>query len=157
MKSGLILTLGLTSSLFFSQLSEEEAVKATVNRLFIGMKNSDSEGVKSSFTKTAILQTIMKSGEVKTESIPWFIQTIGKAAKNSLNERISFSSIHIDGNLASVWTPYQFYFNETFSHCGVNSFQLIKEAGEWKIQYIIDTRRKDNCIAEAAAKNEIVK
>ncbi|MDE5430670.1 nuclear transport factor 2 family protein [Elizabethkingia meningoseptica] len=145
MKSSLILILGLTSGLFFSQVSEEEVVKATVNRLFNGMKNSDPEGVKSSFTKTAILQTIAKTGEVKNENIEGFAQSVAAVSKNTLDERIVFSAIHIDGNLASVWTPYQFYFNGKFSHCGVNSFQLVKENSIWKIQYIIDTRRKDNC------------
>ena len=80
---------------------------------------------------------------------------MAKTVKNSLEERITFSSIHIDGNLASVWTPYQFYFQGKFSHCGVNSFQMVKENGEWKIQYIIDTRRKDNCIDDS--KNELIK
>ncbi len=155
MRSSFILILGLSFNLFFSQVSETEAAKAGVNKLFTAMKDSDSAGIKSSFTKQAILQTIMKTGEVKTENIPAFTRTIAKAVKNTLEERISFSAIHIDGNLASVWTPYQFYFQGKFSHCGVNSFQMIKENGVWKIQYIIDTRRKDNCVDDS--KNELVK
>ncbi|MHC6201036.1 nuclear transport factor 2 family protein [Elizabethkingia miricola] len=155
MRSSFILILGLSFNLLFSQVSETEAVKAGVNKLFTAMKDSDSAGIKSSFTKQAILQTIMKTGEVKTENIPAFTKAIAKAVKNTLEERISFSAIHIDGNLASVWTPYQFYFQGKFSHCGVNSFQMVKENGEWKIQYIIDTRRKDNCVDDS--KNELVK
>ena len=54
----------------------------------------------------------------------------------------TFETIKIDGALASVWTPYKFYSGATFSHCGANSFQLVKIDGAWKIQYIIDTRRK---------------
>jgi hypothetical protein len=44
-----------------------------------------------------------------------------------------------------VWTPYRFIFNGKFSHCGVNSFTLVKLNGEWKINYVIDTRRKEKC------------
>ena len=47
--------------------------------------------------------------------------------------------------MANVWTAYSFYFDGKFSHCGVNSFQLLKEAGEWKIFYLVDTRRKEGC------------
>ena len=47
--------------------------------------------------------------------------------------------------MANAWAPYEFYINSEFSHCGINSFQLIKIEGNWKIIYIIDTRRKDNC------------
>jgi len=41
-----------------------------------------------------------------------------------------------------VWTPYQFYYKEQYSHQGANSFQLVKGVDGWKIQYLIDTRRK---------------
>lgn len=80
MRKGFILILGLVL-ICFSQNSETEAVKAGINKLFIAMKNSDSTGIKSSFTKQAILQTIMKNGEVKTENIPAFTRTVAKAVK----------------------------------------------------------------------------
>ncbi|HUH33176.1 MAG TPA: hypothetical protein VLZ28_04430, partial [Daejeonella sp.] len=59
--------------------------------------------------------------------------------------RITFDQVLIDDNLASVWTSYQFYIGDKFSHCGVNSFQLVKGKEGWKIVYLIDTRRKENC------------
>ena len=37
------------------------------------------------------------------------------------------------------------YVDEKFSHCGVNSFQLVKGDRGWQIVYLIDTRRKDDC------------
>jgi len=135
----------LISSFVFSQTSEEELIKSTVNGLFDGMKTSDSSKITKAFSKTAVLQTITKNSEVKNESVKNFTAIISKAEKGSLDERISFSNILIDGNLASVWTPYEFYYQGKFSHCGVNSFQLVKANNEWKIQCIIDTRRKDNC------------
>ncbi|UWX56421.1 hypothetical protein NYZ99_09635 [Maribacter litopenaei] len=54
-------------------------------------------------------------------------------------------SIQIDGAMANAWTPYEFRINDNFSHCGVNSFQMVKLEGEWKIIYLIDTRRKEGC------------
>lgn len=139
------LILVFVSSFFLAQKSEEESIKSTVNQIFTGMKTSDSVLIKKSFHKNAVLQTITRTAEVKNESINDFALSISKAEKGSLDERIIFSNILIDGNLASVWTPYEFYYKGQFSHCGVNSFQLVKSNNEWKIQYIIDTRRKDNC------------
>lgn len=144
MKIGILL-LTILPMVCFSQTSEEGLVKATVNQLFNGMKTSDSVLIKKSFHKNAVLQTITKTSEVKNESINDFVLNISKAEKGSLDERISFSNVLIDGNLASVWTLYEFYYKDQFSHCGVNSFQLVKSNNEWKIQYVIDTRRKDNC------------
>ncbi|WDF48503.1 nuclear transport factor 2 family protein [Chryseobacterium sp. KACC 21268] len=135
----------LISTCAFSQSSEELLIKASINSLFDGMKTSDSTKITNAFSKTAVLQTIAKNGEVKNENIKDFALSISKSVKGSLDERITFSNILIDGNLASVWTPYEFYYQGKFSHCGVNSFQLVKTNNEWKIQYIIDTRRKENC------------
>lgn len=74
-----------------------------------------------------------------------FADFVGKQQKSVADEQIVFDLIKIDGALAIAWTPYKFYFNGLFSHCGVNSFQLVKLNGEWKIQYLIDTRRKNGC------------
>jgi hypothetical protein len=54
-------------------------------------------------------------------------------------------NIQIDGAMANAWTSYEFWVNGSFSHCGVNSFQLFKDEGAWKIIYLIDTRRKEGC------------
>lgn len=133
------------SSFCFGQQSKNQDIEKPIRDLFSGMKNSDSELVRSAFAENAILQTITKDGVVKTDSIPDFISSISKASKGDLDERITIEAIHIDGNLASVFTPYQFYYKGKPSHCGANSFQLVKQSNSWKIQYIIDTRRKENC------------
>lgn len=146
MKSLLTLTLLLCSMLSFAQTSETEQVKATINSFFDGMRNSDSTTLKNNLAVNAVFQTISSNNEVKSQNPSGFVTSVGKAAKGSLDERITFGSINIDGNLAAVWTPYEFYLNGKFSHCGVNSFQLHKENGQWKIQYVIDTRRKEGCV-----------
>lgn len=136
----------LFCSQIFAQNSDEALIKATINGFFDGMKASDSVKISNAFTQNPILQSFGKKGEARTENFKEFLGNISKTGKGILDERIIFSKILIDGDLASVWTPYEFYYNGRFSHCGVNSFQLIKFNKEWKIQYIIDTRRKENCI-----------
>jgi len=131
-----------------AQSNDEDGVKQTVNNLFLGMKNGDSTLAASAFSKNSILQTIVnKDGKntVRTESVSEFIKFIGTPHSQKYDERIVFTKILIDGPLASVWTDYQFYVDEKFSHCGVNSFQLVKGENGWRIVYIIDTRRKDQC------------
>lgn len=57
-------------------------------------------------------------------------------------EKLLDYTIQVDGAMAHVWTPYEFYFNGKISHKGVNAFTLFKENNHWKIIYIIDTRKK---------------
>lgn len=132
------------SSFCFAQKTEKDAVKQTIEKLFTGMKNADTTMIKSVFADDAILQTITKNNTVKTDKVQDFVNSISKLLTNDADEKIRFEAIHIDGNLASVFTPYEFYFKGKFSHCGANSFQLVKQNDVWKIQYLIDTRRT-NC------------
>ncbi len=131
-----------------SQKAEEE-VKATINELFAAMKNADSVTMRSLFTEQAILQSVTTDVEGKTkiasESLARFISSIGQLPKGAADEQITFSVIKIDGSVAMAWTPYKFYYNGKFSHCGINSFQLVRLNDSWKIHYIIDTRRKEAC------------
>jgi hypothetical protein len=129
--------------------SDEAAVKQTISRFFDGMRTADSNLIKATLAPTVVFQTIIQkkdgSTSVETEKIQAFITTITKPHPQVYDERITFDMIKIDAALATVWAPYKFYVGDTFSHCGVDAFQLVKLAGEWKIQYIIDTRRKDAC------------
>ncbi|NOT90444.1 nuclear transport factor 2 family protein [Ferruginibacter sp.] len=149
MKQFLVFLTFITLSVTVKAQTAEDSVKAAVNKLFDGMKNSDAVLLTSAFADSAILQTISRNKEgkliIQNESVNAFADFISKQPKAAADERITFDVIKIDGPLAIVWTPYKFYFNGVFSHCGVNSFQLVKINGEWKIQYLIDTRRKKGC------------
>ena len=129
-----------------AQSQPYEDVKLPIKALFNGMRKSDTAMIRSAFAPQAILQTITKNKEgrvgIRNENVTDFITSIGKPRTEDLDERIAFETIKVDADLAIVWTPYKFYLGTTYSHCGVNSFQLVKIDGAWKIQYLIDTRRK---------------
>jgi hypothetical protein len=149
MKSFLILLTILFFNTVIKAQSAEDSVKAVINAMFSGMKNADAALFKSAFSDSAIMQTISRNREGKTivrnESLTSFADFVGKLKKDSADERITFETIKIDGPLAVAWTPYHFYHNGAFSHCGVNSFHLVRFNGLWKIQYLIDTRRRQGC------------
>jgi hypothetical protein len=153
-KSVLSLLLPVFTLLFFCNSSfaqtEELQVKAAITQMFDGMRNADSIAIMNAFSSNAIMQTITKtkqqSDTVRGNTVAQFASSIAKQKAGALDERITFSQVSIDANLAQVWTPYQFFLNGQFSHCGVNAFHLVKLNGQWKIQYIIDTRRKEGCL-----------
>jgi hypothetical protein len=140
----LLFALGLSTGHADAQTSED-SVKSAVNMLFTGMKTSNAELIRRSFTDSAILQTIasVKGKEViQTDKVEEFASVIAKLAAGDADERIQFDVIRIDASLAIVWAPYEFYYKGKYSHKGVDSFQLVRVNGVWKIQYLIDTRRK---------------
>ena len=145
----ILLTAIQCISIVTNAQTAEDSVKAVVNQLFKAMKNVDGSMLKDAFADSAVLQTIRRKQDgtffVQDEKVDDFVKSISTAKKDSLDERITYETIKIDGPLAIVWTPYKFYFAGKFSHCGVNSFQLVRINGRWKIQYLIDTRRRQGC------------
>ena len=141
----LVFLLGFPS---LAQTPEQE-VEAVIRSLFDGMKQKNAEQVAAAFSSEGLMQTVQQKPEgtsVGSNSVADFVKRIANTpAGTVLDERILSYQIKVDGSMASAWTPYQFYVNDTFSHCGVNSFQLVKLAEGWKIVYIIDTRRKEPC------------
>ena len=151
MKYRFCLAVALVATVAYTPLraqSAQDSVKAAVNLLFTGMIQSDAAKIRSSFTDSAILQSIVeKDGKTRTrtESVEEFAQSISKLEKGVADERIRFDVIKIDGPLAIVWAPYSFYYKGQLNHCGVDSFQMLLVDGVWKIQYLVDTRRKQPC------------
>ncbi|TSD64145.1 nuclear transport factor 2 family protein [Inquilinus sp. KBS0705] len=128
--------------------TDKDDIKKTITTMFDGMRKGDSTMLRSAFAKGIVFQGVANKGGdnvVETESADAFIRAVGAPHKEVWDERITWGDIKIDGPLASVWTPYKFYLGAQFSHCGIDYYQLLKTSAGWKIIYIIDTRRKDNC------------
>ncbi|HRI80061.1 MAG TPA: nuclear transport factor 2 family protein [Cyclobacteriaceae bacterium] len=146
----LTLLLFLLSISCFAQ--EDKKIMATINTLFDGMKKGDSALVHSVFSPQAKLFTVAtdsKTGQpvLRSSEMKNFYVAVGTPHKEVFNELIWSPKIEIDGNLAQVWVPYAFYRDKTFSHCGIDAFQLFRDAsGNWKIFHLADTRQKEGCV-----------
>ena len=139
----LMVILGL---LFMQSIFAQEGdIKKTIQVFFEAMHNRDTLKIKS-VCKDMVLQSISETNKgttLKKENTDDFFKSIASIPVDmKIEERLLDYKIQIDGSLAHVWTPYEFYINGKLSHKGVNSFQLFKENDIWKIIYIVDTRRK---------------
>lgn len=146
----LLLPLLLVAPAAFAQTpaAETAAVQQTIRAFFDGMRRGDSATVRATLAPGAVFHTLAaKNGQtqLRPENPAEFVKAVGTPHKDVWDERITFEKVLIDANLASVWTPYEFYLGSTFSHCGYNSFQLVKLADGWRIAHVIDTRRKEKC------------
>ncbi len=146
--------LFLLSSLFLTGLRGQEvqrpAVQETIEAFFEGFHQQDSTRMRQAVSDEIVLQTIAVDStgntKVRTSDFGAFLKSITSIPESTKFEEIIKSfSIQIDGHMANAWTPYEFRINDTFHHCGVNSFQLVRYGEEWKIVYLIDTRRIEDC------------
>lgn len=138
----------LTFSLFVAQMlfAQEADIKKSIATFFEGMHTGDTIKMQSVCSKHLLLQSVSDKPErakLSVEDKSEFYNSVATLPKDvKIEEKLLDYKIQIDGPMAHVWTPYEFYVNGKLSHKGVNSFQLFKDNGIWKIVYIIDTRRK---------------
>ena len=62
-------------------------------------------------------------------------------------EQLFDTQVQVDGDIASVWTGYNFWLDGRLRHCGVDSIELIRIGGAWKITQLADTQRTEGCTA----------
>ena len=136
--------------LMFAGLSsnaQQQDVQKVIESFFEAFHQKDTVKLKSVCSNKLILQSISESvtngNKLSEENIKEFYKSIASIPSNlKFEEKILNYNIQIDGSMAHVWTPYEFYLNDKLSHSGVNAFTLFKEKDSWKIVYLIDTRRK---------------
>ena len=125
--------------------AQQTDIKNTIGTFFEGLHAGDTVRIKSVCSDKLILQSVIEGpmgSRLEHEDISKFYKSIASIpAGMKIEERLLDYRIQTDGSMAHVWTPYEFYINGKMSHSGVNSFQLYKDNGTWKIIYIVDTRR----------------
>jgi hypothetical protein len=132
--------------IFDFSFAQEKEIQQTIETFFEAFHQRDSIKLQSVCNEHLVLHSISESGNgtkfsiEKASNFYKSIATIPVTMK--FEEKILSYNIQIDGAMAHVWTPYEFYVNDKLSHSGVNSFQLFQENGVWKVVYILDTRRK---------------
>lgn len=135
------LLLGLSSN------AQKQEVQKAIEIFFEGFHQKDSVKIKTVCADKMILQSIressIKGNKLSNESAGEFYKSIATIPSTmKFLEKILSYNVQIDGTMAHVWAPYEFYLNDKLSHTGVNTFTLFKEKDSWKIIYLIDTRRK---------------
>lgn len=126
---------------------DEVSARAAVERLFEGMRTADPDLVRSVLAadaRFALLDEREGPRRVRAQPVDGWVGAIG-ASGGSWDEQIYDLDVKVDGMMASIWAPYTFYLNGEISHCGINSIELLFDAGGWKITQISDTRRSENC------------
>ena len=154
MKSALLLFSILICGVCVSQESlSKENGKIIVNIFMDGYKAGDTLKMKSVMhpymtMQTAYLDTEQQNVLLYVKSSAFLKYAATTATTQKWEENLKDYIVQSDGNVAHVWTPYEFYADGKFSHCGANSFTLVYTDESWKIFNIIDSRRIGSCNRE---------
>ena len=142
----------LAHNISAQKIFTETTAREVVDTFFDGFHKGDTLIMNSVLSPNAILQSASKNREgvdsLEETHFGNFKKSIASRPSDQVwKEVIVDYTVSIDGNLAHVWTPYEFYFNDKFSHCGANAFTIAKLENGWKIVHLIDSRRREDCTA----------
>ena len=122
----------------------DKDVMAVINRMFEGFAKKDTTIIRGTLADDVKLVSAFNNREgkpmVRAETMDKFLVGIA-TAPGTLDERLFNPEVRIDGNLATVWVKYEFWYDGKYSHCGFDAFQLARGEAGWKIISIADTRR----------------
>ncbi len=157
--SGIVLCLVVaTASAQTAKSSEkDDAAKealAVVNKLFDAMRVKDAATMRALFSAEGQLTaTQRREGQpsLRVFNGEAFAKLIVET-KGVLKERMYKPEVLVSGDLVLVRGRYGFYVDDRFSHCGTNSFHLMRTADGWKIVNAASTIELDACEPEAKEK-----
>lgn len=128
--------------------SEKAAVIEVVKRLFDGMRTRDTALMRAQFVAEGARLLGVEAGKdgktalMSMEPSRW-IGGVGRGTGPAFDERIFDPEVQVDGGIAHLWAYYEFWLGPKLSHCGYDSFFLVKMADGWKVAQVADTRRTD--------------
>jgi len=138
----LLITFSLFISTVFAQTSKNEDIKSASevpDRLFAAMKAKSFDDIRALFAPEGQLVAIDKpldgKGVSKTRvfTAESFAKAISEAKGADFIEKMPNKDVRITGDLAIVAGRYTFYVGENFSHCGTNTFNLVRTESGWRI------------------------
>ncbi len=143
----LLLTL-FASSLALAQEGERTAVLEAIQKFFTSIETRDRGLLESILVPGSLNISVreLDNGDASfnVRSYEEVIATLTRPGRPAL-ERSWNETVLIQGFIAIVWTPYDFHIDGEFSHCGVDSFQLIKQDNQWLISNSSWTLETKNC------------
>ena len=126
---------------------ERAAVLDVVQGFFDALEDRDPEAARAlllpggRFVSMRETEAGVRMGDQSHED---FVAGLGSIEVEML-ERYWDPVVHIHRDIAMVWTPYDFYTDREFSHCGIDAFSLVLVDGRWRIATAIYTVETSGC------------
>ena len=128
---------------------DEAQVLQVIESFFSAMKTRDVDTMRTLMTSEGIISGHrVESGEaiLFTRTHAEYLAGLGEG-EAQLVERIWDPEVTVRGPVATAWTPYDFYIDGEFSHCGVNNFSFLNTADGWKIAGVAYSMKSSDCPA----------
>lgn len=121
-------------------------VVATVQRIFDAMATCDAATIRALSLPHGRLFRLTPGSDQppRSTTLEDFAAQFATCHRRLL-ERMWAPQVRVHKGIATVWAPYDFWIDDAFSHCGIDSFELIRHEGAWKLAGGSYTVERDGC------------
>ncbi|MFQ5511916.1 MAG: nuclear transport factor 2 family protein [Candidatus Krumholzibacteriia bacterium] len=124
---------------------QHEEIRRLLAKLFDGIRAGDSDAARSVFAAGATITRVDEERAPDPVAVDDFVRAIGAPRDEVWDERIWDVRITVAGDLGAVWANYALFVGTDLSHCGVDSFEVLRGRDGWRIVHLLYTRRRDGC------------
>ncbi len=123
-----------------------------VNTFFDAMARNDAKLASSVVIGDGVFYGYVESAEglrLVRVTAGQFLEGMANRT-DAVLERIWDVHVLVNKRLAMAWTPYDFFLNGEFHHCGVNSFNLIQTNDGWKIAGVVRSHKSGGTVKKGS-------
>lgn len=127
--------------------AEAEAVSELAATFLAALSAADTAELSRSLAPGAMVLSVREgeSGPIlRAVTREDFLTSLG-GEDQELLERMWDPEVKVDGDVAMVWTPYDFFLNGEFSHCGTDAFTFLKGPEGWQVAAITYNVVREGC------------
>lgn len=133
-KMSLILAIALLPPTASAQVaSDTAAVLAVVDSAMVRISRNDFAALADLMIAEGMTYRVGSAGDPARYRADSREATAKAVPQQRLTERGFSPEVRIAGRLATVWLPYDFYIDGKWSHCGVDTFTMLKVGEQWQI------------------------
>lgn len=125
--------------------TEEDAALKTVNDFLSAITRRDKAAMLSEAVPHMEVMSARANAEggLRRLTIEQIADLIVAQPPGKMVQTLHHPVVHVDNDLASVWSPYTWTDDGHFSHCASEEFSLLKLNGKWLMVGVADTARTD--------------
>lgn len=124
---------------------DRAAILSVVQSLFDALAERDGNTLRALLHPDVVMRSVEVAGDgersIATSTLDDLVVRV-EASEEVLTERMFDPEVRISGDLAMVWTPYDFYVGDSLSHCGADVFVLVREDEAWRVTGLSWTRQQ---------------
>jgi len=118
---------------------ESKAVIAVADSLLAALSGGDRTTLKRLTLDSSVVGGAgVRDGAERLSLRTWGLYTAAEGTA-TFTERGFDATARVQDHLAVVWMPYDLYRGDAWSHCGVDTFTLMKSEGRWRVAALIYT------------------